>query len=231
VPTLAVITHVYNSLDLILGHLDRWLSIPKDLRRFLEFIVVDDYSDIPIQLPVADLNLRVIRVDEDIPWNQPGCRNLAAVLARARWLYLFDADNSLLPDDYSRMLGALRAADPECLYVFARQQAGKPLDPHLNCFVIEREAFFRLGPYDEDFCGNYGFDDVMFRNRWRKCGGKERLITDLQLTQLASSTTSLDRNLVPNQKLLVSKLINGLQQPSSMVRFRWHLAQSFSQTN
>jgi len=87
--SLSVITHVYNGQEAMLRQLHTWMQIPEAQRRQIEFIVVDDFSDIPLKLPACEINLSLFRVDDDIAWNQPGCRNLAAMMAKSSWLLFF----------------------------------------------------------------------------------------------------------------------------------------------
>lgn len=226
---LSVITHVYNEQDAVLRHLTDWLHIPEAIRQHIEFIVIDDFSDDPLVLPRVSLNLQLVRVDDDVAWNQPGCRNLAAMLASAPWLLFFDVDNMLNPSDFAKLVSGLASAPKDCLFLFKRIEAGREVAPHLNCFLVARSSFFRYGPYDEDFSGHYGFDDVFFRNLWRKNGGLERYIDDIAFIQWPMGTRSLDRDLSINQKRLVSKLNEGLAQPTCLLRFRWSIADSMTQ--
>ena len=66
---------------------------PPALRARLKFLVIDDHSDEPLRLDKGELDLRLVRVDDDIDWNMPGCRNLAATLCETPWMLFFDVDN------------------------------------------------------------------------------------------------------------------------------------------
>jgi len=222
---LSVLTHVYNGKEAIFRQLHNWMQIPATLRRQIEFIVVDDYSDEPLQLPACNLNLSLYRVDEDIAWNQPGCRNLAALMARAPWLLFFDADNVLAPIGFDLIMQGLDRIPRRCLYTFARIEAGQQTSSHVNTFLVPRDAFFAAGPYDEDFCGHYGYDDIMLRNLWSKNIGDERFIADIMFQQLSMSTQSLNRDLHTNRSLLIKKLAQGLPRPKGIVRFHWSMVE------
>ena len=222
---LSVITHVYNGQFAMLRQLHTWMQIPEVLRAQIEFIVVDDYSDEPLQLPECKINLTLLRIEDDIPWNQPGCRNLAAVIATAPWLLFFDADNVLAPFGFDLMLRGLDQIPKKCLYTFGRIEDGKIASSHVNTFLVQRDAFFAAGPYDEDFCGHYGYDDIMLRNLWKKSVGEERYIADIMFQQLSIATQSLDRDLQANRNLLIKKINQGLPRPKGMTRFQWSIAE------
>ena len=50
----------------------------------LQFIIVDDCSPTPPEIPAdIDLNILLLRINEDIAWNQPGARNLGITYARS----------------------------------------------------------------------------------------------------------------------------------------------------
>ncbi len=118
--------------------------------------------------------LSIYRVLEDRPWHQHAARNLGAHVAGEGWLLLTDMDHVLTEDAARALLKRIRLGklDPQAIYTLARIEAdtglptmnnGKP-KPHPNSFVVTRETFWRIGGYDEDFCGVYGTDGL-FRTR------------------------------------------------------------------
>ncbi len=222
---LSVITHVYNGQEAMLRQLHQWLQIPRPIREQLEFIVVDDYSDEPLRLPPCEINLSLFRVEDDIAWNQPGCRNLAALMARSPWLLFFDADNLLAPIGFDLILRGLEQIPADYLYTFGRIEAGELAISHVNTFLVRRDLFFQAGPYDEDFSGHYGYDDIMLRNLWKKNIGRERYIADILFQQLSISTQKLDRDLQINRSKLINKIELGLPRPRGIVRFHWSLVE------
>lgn len=222
---LSAITHVYDGEAQIEQQLSQWLLIPAAIRRQIEFVIVDDCSSRALEVPKVDLNLSLFRVLEDIPWNQPGCRNLAAMMAQAPWLIFFDADNLLEPRGFEILIEHLSQLAADTLYTFGRIESGRPVASHVNTFLVSRDAFFLGGPYDEDFCGHYGYDDIMFRNLWRQHIGKEILLTNISFQQLQFSTMKLDRDQTPNRTRLQSKISEGLRKPQGLIRFQWTLAQ------
>jgi hypothetical protein len=62
--------------------LRHYATYPAELMNATMFILVDDGSPSKVEIPAdIDLNIRVLRVDEDIAWNQPGARNLGATMS------------------------------------------------------------------------------------------------------------------------------------------------------
>lgn len=218
---LTLITHVYNGQAMLDEQLARWRSYSPALADRLEFLVVDDYSDTPIVVPSAGPNLRLLRVTDDIAWNMPGCRNLAAIQARSEWLLYFDVDQFTDESNIAMMVNALPRLDSQRLYVFRRIVDGVDAEPHINTFLISRQGFFRAGGYDEDFAGHYGFEDVVFRNMWRRYVGDEVLLTNIAFDQGGRPTTGLTRDTVRNQALAQYKMALGFPKPRGCLRFQW----------
>jgi hypothetical protein len=48
------------------------------------------------------------------------------------------------------------------------------LKPHPNTFVITKELYWKIGGYDEDYCGRYGTDGL-FRHRLFSYGSERHL--------------------------------------------------------
>ncbi len=218
---LTLITHVYNAQQPVARQLALWQQFSPALRARLKFLVIDDHSDVPLQIDKAGLDLRLVRVDDDIDWNMPGCRNLAATLAQTEWMLFFDIDNVASEASLLKIANALPQLDNKRLHVFRRTENGADVEPHINSFLISRQGFFKAGGYDEDFCGHYGFEDVLFRMMWRKHVGSEVLLTDIAFEQIAFRTSGLDRDLRRNQLLIAQRAAAGLPKPKGMLRFAW----------
>lgn len=218
---LTLITHVYNAQQPVAHQVALWQRYDPALLARLEFLVIDDHSDTPLQIDKGPLNLRLLRVEDDIDWNMPGCRNLGAIQSRTEWMLYFDVDNVADEAAIAKIVGALPRLDPKRLHVFRRTEGGVDVEPHINSFLITREGFFRAGGYDEDFSGHYGFEDVLFRNQWRKHVGSEVLLTDIAFEQLGHRTGGLDRDTARNQALIQAKAAAGFPKATSYVRFHW----------
>ena len=155
-----------------------WAAWPDDLRAKLKIILVDDGSPTyPAQfVPRPEgLSIEIYRVLQDKPWHQHGARNLAAHVAGPGWMLITDMDHVLEPDQAARLIGWIERdeLEPRGCFMLERIEAdtrkptlgkfGQP-KPHPNSFVLTRETYWRIGGYDEWYCGVYG-TDKLFRDR------------------------------------------------------------------
>lgn len=221
-PKLSVITHFYNQHDLVQEHISRWKQLPKVVSEKVEFICIDDFSDAPIVIDRGDLDISIFRVLDDIEWNMPGCKNLGAFMSRSDWLLFFDVDNFIENDGFAKILHAIDNFDSEKLYRFKRVEAGQDVDPHINTLLLNRSGFFKIGGLDEDFSGNYGYEDVHFNMLWNKKVGPSLLITDVVFNQASTRTEGLNRDLAINQALIHKKIHEENYSNSvGKLRFNW----------
>lgn len=120
-----------------------------------ELIVVNDGGPETLHAPLAALNLPVrtiyARILKDIVFNQPGARNLGAVLSRGDILAFEDAEYRPKPDAYG-CLQSLFLGNPALQRVRETMMGGT--------FAIRRLAFCGVGMFDESFSGSYGEDDA-----------------------------------------------------------------------
>lgn len=136
----------------------------------LQFVLVDDASPSPPSIPSdLQLNLLVLRVAQNIPWNQPGARNLGVTFARSDKVLMTDLDHQLDEGTLARLIE--HSGPGRTIYKFRRvDQDGRETKPHPNTFFMSRGRFLALYGYDEDFCGHYGHDDTTFL-KWQKANG------------------------------------------------------------
>ena len=149
--------------------LREYASLPSDLLDRLQFVFVDDGSPVPVEVPRdLDLNLLLLRINADIPWNWAGGRNLGAVCARSDKILFTDIDHRF-PEATLRRLLAM--GDPgRSLYRFHRRRPdGTPLGVPTNIHCMSRGRFLGLFGYDEELCGHYGSDPMFFQ--WQKLHG------------------------------------------------------------
>jgi hypothetical protein len=171
---------------------NRWMGRFPDW----EAIFLDDTSDPPIvTAPGMSEALRAVtfaftlhRREDPRPWSQPCARNEGARMARGRWLLMTDIDHILRPEcveevehlaDEAHKVHFRRAwavLDEQGDYVEddatlldwgCKPEQLHKFGEHYNTFAILKEAFTRMGGYDERFCGKYGGDDTEFSNRYR----------------------------------------------------------------
>lgn len=160
-------------LALQYDEMTRWSEMAKAQ---FEVVLVDDGSPEPaavVARPDGLPELRIFRVADDRPWWQHGARNIGAHEAKGPWLLLTDIDHILTASAADALLKQLGILGAETAYFLHRVEAdtGLPTEnergqrkPHPNSFVMTRELFWRVGGYDEDYCGLYGTDGL-FKSR------------------------------------------------------------------
>lgn len=172
-------------------------GIARDLFN-LDLIIINDHSkdfwlteDFIFQMPGKKVN-----------WNQPAVRNYGARLAKGDKLLFTDIDHLI----YGK-LDVLDLVLMDNTYVkFERfiKTAGKykQVEPHDNSFLIKKDDFKW---YDEDFCGNYGFDDIEFFFRLNKTHRKIIMSNLLGAYVFPMPSNRLSRDKTMNAEKLFSK--------------------------
>lgn len=150
--------------------LTTYAGYARDITSRIQFVVVDDGSPLPVQLPKdLELNVLLLRVCQDIAWNQPGARNLGVVLSRSEKVLMTDVDHEFPEETLRYLVG--KKCPPRHMYKPARREwDGEVINPHPNTFLLCRSTFLRYFGYDEEFVGQYGFDDLMFCE-WQRYNG------------------------------------------------------------
>lgn len=156
-----MITFVYAYYDnkkMLEKHVEEWLQYPVGI----QFIIVDDASpNSPARdiLKHVDLPLELYRVEQNIPWNQNGARNLAMMQCKSDWALMLDMDHFLPVKEATKAMAMRKHSG---FYYVPRRVLpdGSSHKPHPNTFMLERQKFWECGGYDEDFCGYYGSDKI-----------------------------------------------------------------------
>jgi glycosyltransferase involved in cell wall biosynthesis len=226
-PNLSVISHFYNGHEWVDKQIAHWMQIKPQLKHLFEFILVDDFSDSEYILPQNDLNMRLFRVTEDIPWNQGGARNLGAFNAKGEAGLFIDIDQYLYIEFLERLCTSVGNLERNTLNFFrikelTNTQNNQQLLHHPNAFVVNLMDFKVKGLYDEDFCGNYGFEDVFLVRAWQKNGGDVKLINEIVSENLPFGTKDLNRDVTRNQELINEKVFSHqCRRSKSILRFSW----------
>jgi hypothetical protein len=192
--------------------------------------------------------ISVYRVLEDRPWHQHGARNLGAHVARAQWLLLTDMDHVCSAELVASCLDLMQVARADDFYTFERRDAPtrgpwkashwptmKPtingdgeLKPHVNSFMVGRELYWRVGGYDEDYCGIYGTDQH-FRTRLHATG--RHMLNPLPLIRVSrdvipdASTRDVERKTegrsAAKKAVARAKMAEGRANVISVLNFPW----------
>ncbi len=173
---LTYITHYFvdgTSGSAVTKLLERYQGYDAALRSRIHFVLVDDCSPTPIDVSGFDLNIDLIRINEDIPWNQAGARNVGAVYARSDKILLTDVDH-VFPEHTLQAL--VDAKNPRSTFYkfYRKDEQGNTRKGHPNTFFMSRARFLRFYGYDEEFSGKYGAEDYRFVKNQKYHGSLQR---------------------------------------------------------
>jgi GT2 family glycosyltransferase len=121
-----------------------------------EVIVVDNASDPPVRAPrrlANGLPVTILREHQNLG---AAARNVAAAVARGRWLVMLDDDSAPLDAPFTSVLPALdddvAAVGGEIMLPTGRREAGGLPEVVVGCgCVVRRDAFLAAGGYDPAF--------------------------------------------------------------------------------
>jgi hypothetical protein len=177
---LTYITHFFcddpGKIKSIYDLLENFSEYPSHILDRTHFVIVDDGSPITYEPKHYGLNLTWLCITDEIPWNNPGARNLGATYAKSENIVISDTDHYLPPQtmDYLCSKKDLR----KCFYKFHRSGLnGEKRNPHANLFFIARSRFMKFFGYDEEFCGHYAHDDVWFAKFQKWNGSFQRTLS------------------------------------------------------
>ena len=164
---VSIVFPYYDNPEMLAYQLAFYSRYPKALRDRIEIVIVDDSSrDFPAKKVVPEkypVDLAIFRILEDKPWNQDAARNIGAFEARGEYLVLTDVDH-LVPEQ--TLIGLLEKAAPGVAFTMGRKAhfSDATKESHVNSYFIEKETYWKMGGYDEDFWGTYG-SDRLFRKK------------------------------------------------------------------
>ena len=204
---VSILSHYYNNSSMVTRFCQFLKTLSSVGGNSFECVLVDDASRESVNTALFDgiPRLRVFRVTEDIPWNQPGARNLAAMVADGNVLFFLDIDHIVINNTLGALTETIEKVGARERLLFHRTSisAGeyKEIKSHLNSFAIRRDEFNRIGGYDERFSGSYGCDDKYFIWRAVKIGIVDRLVDITLEVDVGGKTTGLDRSVEANREL------------------------------
>lgn len=208
---IALVVTYYNNPRMLARQLHEWSKYPEQVREAFEFVIVDDgsaqpASDVLLFDALSTVSLPTLyRIDDDLPWNQHGARNLAARETPHPWLLMLDIDHVLTAENAANLAAFVEpiipAEAPMQWYRFPRERIGAAdetrtkdltvrgidpatvratVNPGMNCYLTTREAYWAAGGYNETFCGTYG-GDTQFLNELEGIAGGPVMLDDVTL--------------------------------------------------
>ena len=136
-------------------------SYREEVLNKIHFVFVDDGSKSPIKIDEnVNLNYTLVRINENIKWNQGGARNLGVQYAKSDKIIVTDLD-IIFPENLFESL--LYFHPPRnSIFKFVTYSGMKPVEPHFNVFFMNKDVFLRTKGTDEEFSGEYGHEDTFF---------------------------------------------------------------------
>ena len=170
----ALIVPYYRNPTMLGFQIREWEKYPPEV----ELVLVDDGSPEPAEAVLREKatpellkRVKLYRIEDDIPWNRGGARNLGAHVAESPWILHVDIDHVLPAECVQPLLNATISTDS--WYKFERYRVGKADDtrlkdeipndleygkikPHMDSYLISKRMYWEAGGYDEDYSGSLG---------------------------------------------------------------------------
>lgn len=176
-PIVSLVMPYYRNPTMLGMQYALWASFPQEVKDLFEIVIVDDGSpdekarwvDRPAGLP----RIRIFEVQEDKPWHQHAARNIGAHEAVGKILLLTDMDHMVTEQLITFCAGVETSQNAWHVKRLEWDTKKPTLDrfdkpkPHPNTFIMSKKLFWKMGGYDEDYCGHYGTDGL-FRHRLAK---------------------------------------------------------------
>ena len=209
IPRISLVMPYYDNPGMLAKHYATWAAFPDHLKRRIEIVIVDDGSPgvaaAEVPRPKGLPSLKIFRVTVDLPWHQHAARNIGAHEARGPFLLLTDMD-LLVPENTFVELLNLTPDRESVVYTFLRIDADTMQPklhpttgeehPHPNTFAMSKEFYWRVGGYDEDYCGIYGTDGLFRKKLWKIAKHEPLRLPIIRYSREVlpdASTTSLPR--------------------------------------
>lgn len=159
---LTYITTYYDDVG-CLDHLQQLMAGCSDPR--LQMIIVDDFSDKPIDNIVKSWNdprVRLFRVTEDMGFNSHGARNLAMQQTNTEWNVLIDVDYKLVGVDILLQQLENNELEEDIPHFFGVVHSfiGKTKIERasVNDFLVSKTLYWKAKGYDPEYIGFHAGD-------------------------------------------------------------------------
>jgi hypothetical protein len=234
---------VYGQPKMLEVWFDTLRSYSKPMLASMELLIVDDCGDPAAVVPddiQALLPCHLFRVTENIPWNQPGARNLALDHCLTDLVLFVDPDMVFPLGMMTMMLDAGLALERGNVIRFQLKHRGGrnagAIDPSSpNTWFLHAKDFLEVGGYDEDYSGHKGWSDVQLLDVMRsvyKIRHDPKLHADFYNIEEVpdAMVTTLDRSHRANKaqrllKVKEARMMGGwpkwIQTPRKRLRFEW----------
>jgi len=168
---MTLVIPYYESPNMLREHIKYWKQYPKSVTERLWVVLVDDGSPRKPAEDVLDgldlpVSVRLYRIEENIPWNVGGARNLGFTKAADGWVFSIDIDH-VVPAESMQTLLSL-PLNPKYHYLPTRYRMvdfenSREYHRPPASFIVTKKLFWKVGGFDEDFSGHRGGVTSCFR--------------------------------------------------------------------
>lgn len=189
--------------------IENYESYSPELLEKIHFIFIDDCSPVEVKINSTKLNYTLVKITDNITWNQGGARNLGVFLSKTPKLILTDLDH-IFPERL--LIDLVLRKTPKHFYRIRREQNGNKIRSNTNIFFCSKSLFYKSEGVDEEFCGYYGYEDVYFAKLQVALGSKFRKIRKYRIQLFEHKVDKskkhhfLERDTKRNKALLTKKL-------------------------
>jgi hypothetical protein len=229
--------------------LKKQLEVVNDYPPYFWTVIVDDCSPEPADGVVDKEDMvSLYRIDDDIPWNREGARNLGAHVAKTDWIIQADIDHVLPVDCADKLFDYILAMEflgENRWYRFPRFRVGKadetrrkddlprdqeygPIKPHIDSYLCTKEMYWRAGGYNEDYSGCLG-GGGQFLKMMKLVAGEPVLLPDDIYLEVHTRHSVPDASVsdLSRDKAEFKRRRDriGLKKAENPLRFKWHKIQ------
>ena len=209
-------------------HIDRHINAWAEYDDLVKFQIIDDGSKIPAKEHLKDtvfpqLDSSLYRIEQDIPWNIPGARNLSAAVCDTQYILICDMDQVFEREAIERVTALTIIESKNWFFSFKRFSKDDRLKrkcKRKTCgtMLVKTKDWWAASGYDEDMAGEYGHNDPLFRRQLQSIGMKE-VTPDIYCEEI-SADCALNRK--SKNKTKYHKKIKELpRQNWNCLRFNW----------
>ncbi|MDD2462691.1 MAG: glycosyltransferase [Desulfobulbus sp.] len=223
---ISMIYSYYNQpkmLDVIVGIIN---SYDDDLIGSVEVIFVDDGSQaFPMVKKEMKCSAKFFRLKEDVGFNNCGAKNVGLFNATGEWCFILDLDHYVTGSNLKKIIDKYLISDTHGFlhgflsifkkkqrwYQFKRLKDGKNIiGKNPNIKLIRRESVLSC-PYDEDFSGYYGYEDMFQLFLLKKKYGRPKIVKNILIEMVtaindSNTKTQTNRSVDRNKKLFDKKI-------------------------
>lgn len=209
-PLLSAVWSTFGQPNIWKLQWDNLSRLPDLVAKKIELVIVDDHGDPPAEIP-RDVQQRhpckLFRVDKQIPWNQPGARNLGMLKAEAKVAIMLDPDMIPSPIVWDQILArAIDLPRGKVVKFGLLKSNGNEIYSSPNTWILHTDDFFDIGGYNEDYAGSKGWSDVELMHKLNsafKIIPEKKLLVPYIVNEDGfddAQVTSLDRSVKVNAK-------------------------------